>query len=468
MHIPDGYLGPTTYASLWALTCCGWVYASRKVKQTLQMSQVPSLAIASAFCFLLMTFTIPLPGGTSGHICGAGLVAVLLGPWAAAIAVSIALIIQALVFGEGGLTALGANCFNIAIIGSLVSYGAYALVVKTGSFARRGDQPVPAAYHLAGVGIGAYLGMNAAALLTALELGIQPMLYPASSGVTGYFPFPLSVVLPAVMLAHLSIVGILESMVSVLVLFFLKAQPQMAKKWNMSKIAPLVLLPLLLMILLMTPLAQAHEYWVESKDGNFTLIYGHGANREEFDASKVKSVKAYGTQSQALEIQSEKRNKGLLIKASEKPAVILVEVDNGYWSKTIYGWKELPKRKASRVVEAIRSFNYTKALLAWSDAAKNPYSEMKLDIVPLKNPFELKPGEPLPVKVIREGKPVPGVEVEGADHAVMATTGADGISQVKIGKGLQVITVTYKEPIKNDPDADFFSITTTLSFEAAK
>jgi cobalt/nickel transport system permease protein len=462
MHIPDGYLGPATYGSLWALTVCGWACASRKVKQTLQMSQVPSLAIASAFCFLVMTFTIPLPGGTSGHISGASLIAILLGPWAAAIAVSIALIIQALVFGEGGITAIGANCFNIAIVGSLVGYGAYALTVRIARLAGRktGDQPVPPACHLAGAAIGAYLGMNAAALCTAVELGIQPILHP---GAVGYFPFPLSIVIPAVMLPHLAVVGALESMVSVLVLFFLKAQPHMAKRWNMSKIAPLILLPFL-----MIPVADAHEYWVESKDTGLALVYGHGANREDFDAAKVKSIKAFDIQGKAVDVQNEKTGKELRIKAAEKPAIILVELDNGYWSKTIYGWKELPKRKASRVVESIRSYNCTKAILSWTDAAKNPFGEMKLDIVPLKNPLELKPGDLLPIRVVRDGKPVAGVEVEGADHAKVATTDASGISQVKIGKGIQVISVEYREPLKNDPDADFLSITTTLSFGDGK
>jgi cobalt/nickel transport system permease protein len=465
MHIPDGYLGPTTYGSLWAATCCGWFIASRKVKQKLQMSQAPSLAIAAAFCFLVMTFTIPLPGGTSGHISGATLVAILLGPWAAAIAVSIALIIQSLVFGDGGITSLGANCFNIAVAGSLVGYSIYALITKTAKIAGRktDDQPIPSVYHYIGAGIGAYVGMNTAALLTSLELGLQPILYPASSGTTGYFPYPLSIVLPSVMIPHLTIIGALESVVSVLVLAFLKAQPHMAKRWNVSKIAPLVLLGLLL-----APAANAHEYWVEQKDNTLTLVYGHGANREEFDASRVKSFKAIDAHGKDIAVQSEKKGKGLLLKTSEMPAIILAEIDNGYWSKTIYGWKNQPKRKASRVVEAIRSYNYTKALLSWSEAAKKPFSEMKLDLIPLKNPFDLKPGERLPIKVICQGKPVAGVEVEGTDHNKVATTDGEGLSQVQVGKGSQVITVTYKEPLKNDPDADFLSFTATLAFEVKK
>jgi cobalt/nickel transport system permease protein len=233
MHIPDGYLGPTTFGSLWAATAAVWYCASRKVQKGLKVSQVPFLAMSSAFSFLVMIFTIPLPGGTSGHIAGATLIAILLGPWPATMAVSIALIIQALLFGDGGITALGANCFNIAFIGSFVGYGAYVGVIKASMiFKRGGDRSIPPlAIRLVGAGFGAYLGVNAAALFTAVELGIQPILYPASSGISGYFPFPLSIVIPAVMIPHLTLVGALESGVSALVVFFLqKFQPHITMR----------------------------------------------------------------------------------------------------------------------------------------------------------------------------------------------------------------------------------------------
>jgi cobalt/nickel transport system permease protein len=229
MHIPDGYLGPTTYGSLWAATAAVWYFASQKVQKGLSVSRVPFLAMSSAFSFLVMIFTIPLPGGTSGHIAGATLIAILLGPWPATMAVSIALIIQALLFGDGGITTLGANCFNIAFVGSFVGYGANALFLKAATvFKRRADRAViPLAIRLTGAGVGAYVGINAAALFTAVELGMQPIIYAAGSGASGYFPFPLSIVLPAVMIPHLTMVGALESGVSALVLFFLqKFQPQ--------------------------------------------------------------------------------------------------------------------------------------------------------------------------------------------------------------------------------------------------
>ncbi|MBM4349678.1 MAG: cobalamin biosynthesis protein CbiM, partial [Deltaproteobacteria bacterium] len=90
MHIPDGYLGPVTYGGLWAAMVPIWIYASRKVKKNLETAQIPFLAMASVFSLVVMVFAIPLPGGTTGHLNGTTLVAILLGPWPAIIAVSVA------------------------------------------------------------------------------------------------------------------------------------------------------------------------------------------------------------------------------------------------------------------------------------------------------------------------------------------------------------------------------------------
>ena len=93
-----------------------WALASKIVKKTLRAKQVPLLAIGAAFSFVIMMFNIPIPGGTTGHAVGGVLAAILLGPWAACIAITVALAIQALLFGDGGITALGANCFNMAFM----------------------------------------------------------------------------------------------------------------------------------------------------------------------------------------------------------------------------------------------------------------------------------------------------------------------------------------------------------------
>jgi uncharacterized GH25 family protein len=93
---------------------------------------------------------------------------------------------------------------------------------------------------------------------------------------------------------------------------------------------------------------------------------------------------------------------------------------------------------------------------------------MKLDIIPLKNPFELKAGDILPIKVFFQGTPLPGETIEGSEHNKVATTDKDGVASVQLIKGYQVIKVAHKERIKDDPDADFLSVTTTLTFEVKK
>lgn len=103
MHIPDGYVGPQTYLPAFAIMVAMWSVGLAKLKKTLRMRQVPLLALAAGFSFMVMMFNVPIPGGSSGHAVGAVLVAILLGPWAAMVAISLALCVQALLFGDGGI-----------------------------------------------------------------------------------------------------------------------------------------------------------------------------------------------------------------------------------------------------------------------------------------------------------------------------------------------------------------------------
>lgn len=235
MHIPDGYLGPITYGSLWAAMAPAWFFASKRIQRTWRASQIPFLAMASAFSFVIMVFSLPLPGGTTGHITGTTLIAILLGPWAAALAVSIALVIQALFFGDGGITAIGANCFNIGLVEAMVGYGIYSLFAGAGrhvrgrtSKARGARRPPFAARHAMGAAIGAYLSVSFGGLLTAVELGLQPLLHTDTAGVPLYSPFPLEITIPAIMLPHLTLIGALEATVTVLALLFIsKSHPEL-------------------------------------------------------------------------------------------------------------------------------------------------------------------------------------------------------------------------------------------------
>jgi cobalt/nickel transport system permease protein len=219
MHIPDGYLGPQTYVPLFGASFVFWSVALKKIKGKLSTKQIPYLAMAAVFSFLIMMFNIPIPGGTTGHAVGAGIIAVLLGPWTAVIAVSVVLIIQALVFGDGGITSIGANCFNIAVAMPFVSYWVFRLV--------KGKSESPSRLSIAAF-LSGYTGLSCSAVITAIELGIQPVIASAPDGQPLYAPYPLSVALPVVALEHLLLFSILEGVLTVLLFkYFLKNEPDL-------------------------------------------------------------------------------------------------------------------------------------------------------------------------------------------------------------------------------------------------
>jgi cobalt/nickel transport system permease protein len=205
MHIPDGYLGPQTYAVLDAAIVPIWVVASAKIRATLKTKQVPLLALGAAFSFVIMMFNVPVIGGSTGHAVGAVLIAILLGPWAAAIAVSIALVIQALVFGDGGITAIGANVVNMAVIMPFVGFYLYRLVA--------GDRPA-SGRRIAASGIGAYVGIVAASIAAGVEFGIQPLIAHTATGQALYAPYPLSVAVPTMALEHALFFGPIEAVIT--------------------------------------------------------------------------------------------------------------------------------------------------------------------------------------------------------------------------------------------------------------
>jgi cobalt/nickel transport system permease protein len=150
-----------------------------------------------------MLFNVPLPGGTSVHPLGAGLAAALLGPWGALVSMSLALAVQALFFGDGGILALGVNCLAMAAIMTSISYAVYRLAA--------GNSANDSSRRAFASAIGAYAGMNCAALAVACILGIQPQLYHDAAGHALYFPFGLNVTIPAIMIPHLTVAGFAEA-----------------------------------------------------------------------------------------------------------------------------------------------------------------------------------------------------------------------------------------------------------------
>ncbi len=283
MHIPDGYLGPATYGSAFAVMVPIWAWASSRVKKTLRMRQVPVLALAAAFSFLVMMFNVPIPGGTTGHAVGSVLIAILMGPWAAVVAESLVLVVQALVFGDGGITAIGANCLTMAVIMPFAGWWVFRLLAGRAPF---GSRRRWIAASLAG-----YVGLNTAALAAGILFGIQPAIARDAAGHALYAPFSLAIAVPAMVVEHLLIFGLVEAAVTGFVVAYLdRTEPQVYRSYGPGAVAlepparsPLrkVLIALVVLILL-TPLGLLLPGW-----------FGAGPAWGEWGGGEVKRLVGY-------------------------------------------------------------------------------------------------------------------------------------------------------------------------------
>lgn len=206
MHIPDGYLSPATCAVGFAVAVPLLAAASARVGRTVTTRQVPTLAMLSALCFLVMMFNVPIPDGTTAHAVGGALIAVLLGPWAAVIAVTVALAFQALLFGDGGILSFGVNVVNMAVVLPFVAYGVYRLLSR--------GSTLTSWRRVAAAAVGGYMGINAAALATGIELGLQPIFFHDAAGMPLYSPYHLSQAIPAMLFAHLLVAGFAEALMT--------------------------------------------------------------------------------------------------------------------------------------------------------------------------------------------------------------------------------------------------------------
>ena len=198
MHIPDNYLSPLSCAVTAGVAAPVLAYSVKKVKEAVRDNRemAPMLGVASSLSFLMMMFNVPVPGGTTAHAVGSVLLAILMGPYAASISVSVALILQAFLFGDGGILALFAG------------YAIYRFFQKRNLWT-------------IGVIISSYVGLNLAALATAIELGIQPILFN-DGGVALYNPYGLSVTIPAMMFTHLAVAGFVEAFFTLVIFKFVK------------------------------------------------------------------------------------------------------------------------------------------------------------------------------------------------------------------------------------------------------
>jgi cobalt/nickel transport system permease protein len=214
MHIPDGYLSPAASAVMFLLVLPFWVRGVRKLRRAANARSIPLIALLAAFSFVIMMFNVPLPGGTSGHAVGGALAAILLGPDVAVMALTVALVIQAFFFGDGGILALGANCFNMAVVLPYVSYSLYQAVARRSAPGSR--------RRIAGALLGGWGGLTVAALFAGIEFGLQPLLFHTADGIPLYAPYPPAVAIPAMVIPHALVAAVVEGAVTALVLAYLQ------------------------------------------------------------------------------------------------------------------------------------------------------------------------------------------------------------------------------------------------------
>lgn len=244
MHIPDNYLSPSTCAVLGAAMVPVWTRTAKKVKEEVTKVKMPLLGIGAAFSFLIMMFNLPLPGGTTGHAVGAVLIALLLGPYSAVISVTIALLIQAVFFGDGGILAFGANTFNMAFVMPFLGYYIYKAIRG-----KDGKRDYMAAF------IAGYFGVVVASFVAAIEFGIQPLLFKDALGKAIYCPYPLSVSIPAMVIPHMVLVGFIEGIFTAGVLAFVKkVSPEMLYEGVEVKKASTPLYGLVISMIALCPL----------------------------------------------------------------------------------------------------------------------------------------------------------------------------------------------------------------------
>ncbi|PZP97303.1 MAG: cobalamin biosynthesis protein CbiM [Variovorax paradoxus] len=202
MHIPDGFLSPQTYLPAYAAAAVAWWATGRGLRARLDDTLVPRLAALTALVYAIGLVMLPLPGGTSVHAVGVALLALCFGARLAFLGYSLVLLLQSLLFGAGGITALPVNALAIGGAGALVTLAVFR--------ALRGWNETAA------VLLATWCAVMASAALVGLVLGLQPWLAHRADGTPLYFPFGLPVVLPAVLAPH-ALLGVGEAVLTLLV-----------------------------------------------------------------------------------------------------------------------------------------------------------------------------------------------------------------------------------------------------------
>jgi len=214
--------------------------------------------------------------------------------------------------------------------------------------------------------------------------------------------------------------------------------------------------------------AFAHHLWVEKEGDKFVIGWGHPPKKDPYDPKKVKEVKAFNLKGKKVALKRVDEEDKVYLVSNTNISMITVSFEGGYLVVTPEGKKRMTKPEAQKqgfqIVDSFYSLQFAKSIFKNSKIVTKPVG-MKFEIVPLKDPLSIKEGENLVIKVLFEGKPLPGATIETGNHKEVAKTNEKGVANIKIeGKGMQVILAKYRAP-STDPNADFLSYTTVLTWE---
>ncbi|NOH04612.1 MAG: cobalamin biosynthesis protein CbiM [Chloroflexi bacterium] len=203
LHIPDGFLNLVVSLACWAVTAVILGVAISKTNKALGEKQIPLMGVMAAFIFAAQMINFPVAGGTSGHLLGGALAAIVLGPWAGMLVMTAVIAVQALLFQDGGLLVMGSNILNMGLVTAAIGYGLYRSVIGQ-----------PKAVKLTVIGFAAWLSVLAGALLTSLQLWL--------SGTS-----QLGIVIPAMLGVH-ALIGLGEALITVFaVAFIMQTRPDL-------------------------------------------------------------------------------------------------------------------------------------------------------------------------------------------------------------------------------------------------
>jgi len=214
MHIPDGFI-PLWQCAIYYVIALFFVYfAGRWSRNNLNEKNIPLLAVLAAGIFAIMSMNIPVPFGSSGHMVGSAMVAIIfMSPWAGTIVIALVLAVQAIFFGDGGVTTWGANTINMGVVGSFVGFGMWQVL-------KRSKLPVISGKY-ASIGVAAWIAIFLAACLAAVEMWLA-----------GTFPLGLGLLY---MGGYHAMIGVFEAIITVVVIASLESVRPDLLAWNHKK-----------------------------------------------------------------------------------------------------------------------------------------------------------------------------------------------------------------------------------------